>query len=97
LRVRVPAILARTRAQLGAVPGHVAAALDELDGELRAGRLRGLREEAADRPQWDRAVAPHLGRRWLELPWYFAESFFYRRLLEANGYFGGGPLAGRDP
>jgi uncharacterized protein with ATP-grasp and redox domains len=25
---------------------------------------------------------------WFQLPWYFAEAFFYRRLLEATGYYG---------
>ncbi len=97
LRVRVPEILARTRRRLPPTPPDVNHALDELAQELRGGRLRGLVEEAADRPAWDTAVAPHLGRSWLDLPWFFAEAFFYRRLLEATGYFGRGPLAGVDP
>jgi hypothetical protein len=97
LRVRVPEILRKTRAQLGALPPDVARRLDELDAELRRGTLRGLVEDAADRPAWDEAVRPHLGHGWLDLPWYFAEAFFYRRLLEATGYFGQGPLGGRDP
>jgi hypothetical protein len=95
-RVRIPEILSKTRAQLGTIPGEVAAALDELDAEVRAGRLRPLRDGAADRAFWDGAVAPHVGRSWLDLPWFFAETYFYRRLLEATGYFGGA-LAGRDP
>ena len=94
---RVPEILAGTRRRLGPVPPEVDAALDELDGELRAGPLRGLREQTPDRPAWDAAVGPHLGRSWLQIPWYFAEAYFYRRVLEATGYFGRGPLAGRDP
>jgi hypothetical protein len=95
-RVRIPEILATTRAQLGPVPAGVDAALDELDRELRTGVLRPLREDAPDRAAWDAAVAPHAGRSWLDIPWFFGETFFYRRLLEATGYFGG-PLAGRDP
>jgi hypothetical protein len=94
---RMPEILAGTRQRLGDVPPDVDVALSELDDELRAGRLRGLHDQAADRVAWDAATAPHSGARWLELPWYFAESYFYRRILEATGYFGGGPLAGRDP
>src|SRR5947208_13798778 len=82
LRGRVPEILAKPRAQLGALPPDVARGLDELDGELRRGTLRALREPARDRAAWDRAVAPYLGRSWLDLPWFFAETFFYRRLLE---------------
>jgi hypothetical protein len=93
---RVPEILAGTRRRLGPVPAAVDAALDELDAELRGGRLRALREQTRDRAAWDAAVAPHLGRGWLQIPWYFAESYFYRRVLEATGFFGGA-LAGRDP
>jgi hypothetical protein len=82
-------VVAQVLRDLGPVP-----ALEELAGELSGGGLRPLREEAPDRAEWDRAAAPHLGRRWLDLPFYFAEAFFYRRLLEATGYFGPG---GRDP
>ncbi len=35
--------------------------------------------------QWER----WRGRTWLEVPWYFAESYFYVRLLKAIGYFAG--------
>ena len=94
---RVPEILADTRWRMGPIPPDVTVALDELDAELRTGTLRGLREQTADRPAWDAATAPFVGRSWLDLPWYFAEAYFYRRLLEATGYFGGGPLGGRDP
>jgi hypothetical protein len=93
---RMPEILADTRQRLGDVPELVDAALSELDAELRTGRLRGLHEATADRADWNAAAAPHIGAPWQQLPWYFAESFFYRRILEATGYFGG-KLAGRDP
>jgi len=36
-------------------------------------------------------------KTWLELPWYFAEAYFYRRLLEIVEYFQPGPLRNRDP
>jgi hypothetical protein len=96
---RVPEILADTRWRLGPIPAEVGAALDQLDAELRAGPLRGLTEPTADREEWDRATAPFVaqGRSWLDLPWYFAEAYFYRRILQATGYFGAGALAGRDP
>lgn len=93
----MPGILADTRARLGPLPPEIAAAMDELAGELAGGGLRGLRDMGPDRAAWNEAVAPLLGRSWLDLPWYFAETYFYRRVLEATGYFGAGPLAGRDP
>src|SRR4051812_14307792 len=89
---RVPAILAETRRRIEPLPPDAARALDALDAELRTGRLRALQEPAADRPFWDAAAAPHVGRSWLDIPWYFAESFFYRRVLEATGYFRAGPM-----
>jgi uncharacterized protein with ATP-grasp and redox domains len=47
-------------------------------------RLSGHGPEAA---AWDSHVAPHLGRSWLEVPWFFAEYYFYRRILDAVRYW----------
>lgn len=96
LAERVPKILEDTvAAQPEPFPGRVLQACAELLEELRHGRLRGLREDAPDRVMWDQECAPHVGRSWLDVPWYFAESFFYRRVLEAVEYFGA--RAGADP
>jgi uncharacterized protein with ATP-grasp and redox domains len=59
--------------------------------------LRPLTEQAKDVPFWNSEAGKHQGRAWLELPWFFAETFFYRRLLEAVGYFQPGPWYLRDP
>ena len=40
---------------------------------------------------------PYVGRSWLEVPWYWAEAFFDRRVLEATCYFQPGPWRGIDP
>lgn len=107
LAVRVPRILEDTvahnvAAANAAFTDEVKAACAALHQELTCGVLRPLRDDAtaghaADRAAWDAACAPHVGKSWLDLPWYFAESFFYRRLLEAVGYFRPGPGFGRDP
>ena len=53
------------------------------------------RRELAD---WRRAIRPQVGRSWYELPWYFAESFWFLRLLLAFGYYEPrGPNRLRDP
>ncbi len=53
------------------------------------------RRELAD---WRRAIRPQAGRSWYELPWYFAESFWFLRLLLAFGYYEPrGPNRLRDP
>jgi hypothetical protein len=96
LRIRVPAILRDTIA-LNAFPPEVTGALEALHEELVAGTIRGLAEETPDRAFWDPVSAACVGRSWLDVPWYWAEAFFYRRVLEATGYFQSGPWRGFDP
>ncbi|WP_019932242.1 damage-control phosphatase ARMT1 family protein [Nocardia sp. BMG111209] len=72
-------------------------ALRELLAETLHGTVRPLRTAAADAPSWDRWGAPWWGRPWGELPFLWAESYFYRRLLEAVGYFRPGVWQGIDP
>lgn len=47
---------------------------------------------------WQGELNSYAGRSWLDLPWYFAESLFYLKLLFAFGYYQhGSPACGRDP
>lgn len=78
-------------------PRPMVAALEEFGDELARLPIRPLAEQAPDAAFWNRAAAAHQGRTWLEVPWYFAETYFYRRLLEAVRYFQPGPWLGRDP
>lgn len=52
---------------------------------------------AADAALWEAWVQPYLGQDWREPPWFFIEEYFYRRILEATGYFHPGAGLGRDP
>ena len=65
--------------------------------EIRKGTVQPLTEKAPDVKEWNENWMKFKGRTWLELPWYFAEAYFYRRLLEAVEYFQPGPLKGLDP
>lgn len=56
-----------------------------------------LPDDAPDRAAWDRWGRDHLGRAWANAPFLWAESYFYRRLLDAVGYFTPGPWFGVDP
>ena len=78
-------------------PAEVVRRLEALKQEIAAGQVHPLLEDAPDVAGWNREVASYQGRTWLELPWYLAEVYFYRRLLEATGYFRAGPLKGHDP
>lgn len=72
--------------------------LMELVDELPYGAIRPLRDEnAPDAVGWARYVEPHLDENWLAVPWFFAETYFYRRILEATGYFKEDAGLGVDP
>jgi hypothetical protein len=95
-QVRIPAIVEDV-IRLNEFPAEIVDNLVELREELLTGTLRGLRETAADRDFWRVAMQPYVGRSWLDLPWYPAEAFFYRRVLEATHYFQSGPWRLFDP
>ena len=96
LKVRVPAIL-QDMIAANDFPAEVLHALEALHAELIGGRIQPLREESADAIDWNTRSEPYLGRTWLDVPWYWAEAYFYRRVLDATGYFRPGPLRGFDP
>lgn len=69
-----------------------------LIAELPQGEIRFLQDEKSpDAEDWARYIAAHAGDSWLDVPWFFAETYFYRRILEATGYFEDGPGFGADP
>jgi uncharacterized protein with ATP-grasp and redox domains len=96
LKVRIPAILRETIAQ-NAFPHEIVRALEGLHGELVGETIRPLHEDAPDVAFWAEASAEHIGRSWLDVPWFWAETYFYRRLLEATRYFQPGSWQGHDP
>ncbi|MEU3496777.1 damage-control phosphatase ARMT1 family protein [Kitasatospora cineracea] len=50
-----------------------------------------------DAARWQEWGAGLWGRSWDEAPFLWAESYFYRQLLDATGYFRPGPWQGVDP
>jgi Damage-control phosphatase ARMT1-like domain len=73
------------------------ALLQQLVVESTTGVIEPLPAEAHDRDDW-LAWGEHLyGRPWGDAPFLWSESYFYRRLLEAVGYFGTGAWCGVDP
>lgn len=71
--------------------------LDQLLSEIPGGPIRALLNDSSDVTQWDQYIIPYLGQDWLEPPWFFVEHYFYRRVLEATGYFESGTGHGLDP
>ncbi len=60
---------------------------------LRDRRLSPSAMEPEEILAWERQIAAYEGRRWLDLPWYFAEAFFYLKVLVAFGCYENGPAA----
>jgi uncharacterized protein with ATP-grasp and redox domains len=65
--------------------------------EIAEGKVQPLTEETQDAQEWNKAWLRFKDKTWLELPWFFAETYFYRRLLEIVNYFQHGPLRNQDP
>jgi DHA3 family macrolide efflux protein-like MFS transporter len=93
---RKPHIIRQVIADNDYPPGIVAA-LDAFEAEIASQPIRPLSEEAPDVASWNDELAKYEGKTWLEVGWYFAEVYFYRRLLEVVRYFQPGPWEGRDP
>ncbi|MEU6233681.1 damage-control phosphatase ARMT1 family protein [Kitasatospora sp. NPDC047058] len=73
------------------------AAVERLLVESTTGVLEPLAEGAHDHAQWQEWGRGLWGRPWGEAPFLWAESYFYRRLLDATGYFRPGAWQGIDP
>lgn len=72
--------------------------LQALAEDMPHGTLRPLEDtHAPDAAAWEADLAPYLGLTWLEAPWYISETYFFRRILEATGYYQSGPGFQLDP
>ena len=80
-----------------AYPPEIVQALQAFAAEIASRPMQPVKEQADDAGFWNRALAEFTGATWFEVPWYFAETFFYRRLLEAVQYFQPGTWNRRDP
>jgi Damage-control phosphatase ARMT1-like domain len=72
-------------------------ALDGLLEEISSGVMRPLGPHAHDQAAWSAWGVSHFGEPWLDAPFLWSESYFYRRLLDAVGFFGPGPWRCVDP
>ncbi|GAA2536157.1 MULTISPECIES: damage-control phosphatase ARMT1 family protein [Streptomyces] len=97
LAERHPAIIRQVREALPYEPRQ-RRALDALLANCTEGEIEPLPADAHDRELWETwDMDAWAGRSWYDVPWLWSESWFYRRLLDAVGYFGPGPWQGIDP
>lgn len=94
-QVRHPVLIGRILESVpyGGAQRQACAALLE---ESRHGTVAPLPADARDAAVWEGWGQGTYGRAWPELPFLWAESYFYRRLLEATGYLADGPWHGLD-
>ncbi|MFF3109175.1 damage-control phosphatase ARMT1 family protein [Kitasatospora sp. NPDC057904] len=93
---RHPELVRRLLAALPYGPGE-RAAVERLLVESTTGVLEPLGDGAPDAARWEEWGAGLWGTPWEEAPFLWAESYFYRRLLDATGYFRPGAWQGVDP
>jgi hypothetical protein len=93
---RKPQIIRQVIAD-NAYPPEVIASLEAFRNEIASQPLKPLQESTADVAFWNAELSAYAGKTWFEIPWYFAETFFYRKLLEAVGYFQSGETHELDP
>lgn len=92
MAVRVPQILADAIATQPSA--WTADALARLRDEILAdGAIRELEAPAPDLDEWSPEIAKRTGERWRATDWFFAETYAYRRAIEAARYW----ETGADP
>ncbi|MGW1778123.1 damage-control phosphatase ARMT1 family protein [Streptomyces sp. NPDC002143] len=97
LAERHPAIIRQVRDAFPYGP-DIHERLDALSAGCVKGAIEPLPAHAHDRDRWRAwGLDAYAGRSWFDVPWLWSESYFYRQLLEAVGYFGPGPWQGIDP
>ncbi|MEU1194070.1 damage-control phosphatase ARMT1 family protein [Streptomyces sp. NPDC005859] len=97
LAARHPAIIQQVRDAFPYGP-DIHRGLDALLDNCTKGVIEPLPAAAPDRDRWRSwGLDAYVGRSWFDVPWLWSESYFYRRLLDAVGYFGPGPWQGIDP
>jgi hypothetical protein len=72
-------------------------ALDALLDEIASGPMQPLRSDAHDHQIWRTWGSEYFGKPWLDTPFLWSESYFYRRVLDATGFFAPGPWHHVDP
>ncbi|WP_306319560.1 MULTISPECIES: damage-control phosphatase ARMT1 family protein [unclassified Streptomyces] len=96
LAERHPALIEKVRAAFPYGP-HQHRALDALLRNTADGVIEPLDDTAHDRERWEAWGGEWFGRPWFDAPFLWAESYFYRQLLGAVGYFTEGAWQGVDP
>jgi uncharacterized protein with ATP-grasp and redox domains len=62
--------------------------LEQLAQELLSGNLYLFDDDSgSDFAAWAKYLKPYIGQRWLDVPWFVVETYFYRLILAITNYF----------
>jgi uncharacterized protein with ATP-grasp and redox domains len=90
---RLPEIVQRVLDE-NELPETAVTQITTLLNEFPNGRIRPLPNHLApDLTKWQEAITPYLGQTYMEAPWFFNETYIYRRIMAAVDYF----RSGTDP
>jgi uncharacterized protein with ATP-grasp and redox domains len=90
---RLPRIAQRVLAE-NTLPSSVANRIEAFMATIPHGLIQPFPEtNAPDMPGWQHHVTPYLDHNWLQVPWFFAETYFYRYLIAIVDFF----RTGLDP
>ncbi len=87
VKERLPAIAQRVIKE-NKFPAEINDRLNQLCADIPDQSIRQLKDkDAPDQKAWEGYIKPYVGKNWLVVPWFFAEHYFYRRIMEAVDYF----------
>lgn len=86
IRQRLPVIAQRTL-QENDFPTDIQTRIEALIADIPDTPIRLLQDAGPDVAAWNGWIRPYLDQNWLNPPWFFSETYFYRRIIEAVDYF----------
>ncbi|NLV74496.1 MAG: protein-glutamate O-methyltransferase family protein [Chloroflexi bacterium] len=96
MQERLPSILEQVLRD-NPYPQSVHAHLQAFRDELAEGFPQPFLDAGPDTPYWHAQWGRWGVVAWQELPWFLAETWFYRRILYETGYYTAGPSQYHDP
>ncbi|MCG6133444.1 MAG: protein-glutamate O-methyltransferase family protein [Nostoc sp. LLA-1] len=94
---RIPAIARKVVVENNFSP-EINTNLESLAIELETGYLPILKNDTGkDFLDWNTYLESYKNQRWIDVPWFFAETYFYRLILEITHYFRPGIWQSIDP
>jgi uncharacterized protein with ATP-grasp and redox domains len=94
MRVRVPETIARIQECNPDYPKSTLIALDKLSERIRSNEpISMINRLSPDYNLWLDSFEPRRGETWLNTVWFFAETFFYRKIIQYTRWW----ETGRDP